>query len=97
MSDTNLYAKILGLRKPWRMFDVTVSEALKTITVRVGSDGPLRCLHCRQICPGYDSRTRRWRHLDTCEYQTWIETDVPGGAMPRAWLCVGSNRLGRQA
>ncbi|WP_461600034.1 transposase family protein [Achromobacter marplatensis] len=86
MNDANLYAKILGLRKPWRVVNVTVSEALKTITVFISPEpgSPLRCPHCRQICPGYDSRARRWRHLDTCEYQTWIEADVPSGAMPGA-------------
>jgi len=79
MNDANLYAKILGLRKPWRVLDVMVSEALKIITVVIGPvpGSSLRCPQCRQICPGYDSRPRRWRHLDTCEYQTWIEADVP--------------------
>lgn len=79
MNDANLYATILGLRKPWRVLNVTVSEALKTITVFIGPEPgcPWRCPHCRQICPGYDSRARRWRHSDTCEYQTWIEADVP--------------------
>ncbi|MGE8450034.1 MAG: helix-turn-helix domain-containing protein, partial [Pseudomonadales bacterium] len=79
MNDANLYSKILDLHRPWHVWDVTVSESFKTITVVVGSapGRPLRCPHCRQICPGYDSRTRRWRHLDTCEYQTWIEADVP--------------------
>lgn len=79
MNDSNLYAKILGLRKPWRVLGVTVCEALKAVTlfVRPEPGHPLRCPHCRQICPGYDSRTRRWRHLDSCDYQTWIEADVP--------------------
>ncbi|MGE8691557.1 MAG: ISL3 family transposase [Achromobacter sp.] len=79
MNDANLYAKILGLRKPWHVLNVTVSEALKTITVFIGPEpgSPLRCPYCRQACPGYDSRARGWRHLDTCEYQTWIEADVP--------------------
>lgn len=90
MNDANLYAKILGRRKPWLVLDVTVNEAFKTITVRVGSDGPLRCPHCRQICPRYDNRTRRWRHLDTCEYQTWIEADVPRVQCPEH-SCVQVN------
>jgi len=38
MNDTNLYAKVLGLRKPWLVLNVTVSEPLKTITVFVGPD-----------------------------------------------------------
>ncbi len=79
MNDANLYAKILGLRRPWRVLNVTVREALKTITVFGGPEpgSSLRYPQCRQICPGYDSRVRRWRHLDACEYQTWIEAEVP--------------------
>nr|WP_330178570.1 transposase family protein [Candidatus Vondammii sp. HM_W22] len=26
---------------------------------------------------GYDSRKRRWRHLDTCQYKTILVADVP--------------------
>lgn len=41
----NLYAKVWDLRKPWQMVDMTVSEALKTITVFIGRkpSGSLRC------------------------------------------------------
>jgi transposase len=31
----------------------------------------------------YDHRTRRWRHLDTCQYKTIIEAKVPRGECPR--------------
>ncbi len=60
MSDANLYAKILGLRQPWRVLEVTVNEVPKTITVIIGPEpgSPLRCPQCRQICPGYDRRRR---------------------------------------
>lgn len=85
MDNENLYAKLLGLSTPWQVVDVTVSTALKTVTVYVGAapGSLLRCPHCRQICPGYDNRHRRWRHLDTCEYQTWIEADVPRVQCPQ--------------
>jgi transposase len=32
--------------------------------------------------PGYDSRRRRWRHLDTCQLRTVLEADVPRGTCP---------------
>ena len=32
---------------------------------------------CSKPAPGYDSRRRRWRHLDTCQYKTILEADVP--------------------
>ncbi len=35
------------------------------------------CPTCGEVSPGYDSRTRRWRHLDTCQYKTILVADVP--------------------
>ncbi len=32
---------------------------------------------CGKEVPGYDARTRRWRHLDTCQYLTILIADVP--------------------
>ncbi|TXF10449.1 transposase family protein [Pelomicrobium methylotrophicum] len=31
----------------------------------------------RAPSPGYDTRRRRWRHLDTCQYKTVLEAEVP--------------------
>ena len=31
----------------------------------------------RDSGPRYDSKPRRWRHLDTMQFTTWIEADVP--------------------
>lgn len=35
------------------------------------------CPECQQVCPRHDKRERRWRHLDTCQYQTVLVADVP--------------------
>ena len=40
------------------------------------------CPTCSKPAPGYDSRRRRWRHLDTCQYKTILEADVPGVKCP---------------
>src|SRR5690606_22817775 len=40
-------------------------------------NGKLTCPKCGQVCPGYDRRPRRWRHLDTCQLKTVLEADVP--------------------
>ncbi|MHB8252122.1 MAG: transposase family protein [Acidiferrobacter sp.] len=29
------------------------------------------------MVPGYDTRPRRWRHLNTIQWKTFIEADVP--------------------
>jgi transposase len=35
------------------------------------------CPKCGQPCPGYDTRRRSWRHLDTCQFKTIVDADVP--------------------
>jgi transposase len=37
----------------------------------------LACPECGQPASGYDTRQRRWRHLDTCQYRTILVADVP--------------------
>jgi transposase len=38
---------------------------------------PLNCPDCGRPSPRYDKRRRQWRHLDTCQYQTYVVADVP--------------------
>ncbi len=36
-----------------------------------------RIPECQQASSGYDRKPRRWRHLDTCQFTTWIEAEIP--------------------
>lgn len=78
MNDKQLYAQILGIVSPWKVTDVALRLEQGEVEVRVsGSDIALQCPQCGKDCPGYDSRERRWRHLDTCQYRTVLVADVP--------------------
>ena len=78
MKDTQLYGEILGIRKPWKVMDVRVSLADDEVQVTVArAGGKLTCPKCGKSCAGYDQRTRRWRHLDTCQLKTLLVADVP--------------------
>lgn len=78
MKDTQLYTQILGIQTPWRVTDVQVSLADDEVEVVVSHAGnTLVCPKCGESCPGYDKRTRRWRHLDTCQLKTMLVADVP--------------------
>ena len=78
MKDTQLYGQILGIRKPWKVMNVQVSLADDEVQVTVGRDGgKLTCPKCGKGCAGIDQRTRRWRHLDTCQLKTLLVADVP--------------------
>ena len=79
MRDTDLYTRILGIEAPWQVSAVEVEMANREIVVQVerkAGEKP-RCPTCGKHSPGYDSRRRRWRHLDTCQYKTILEADVP--------------------
>ena len=44
---------------------------------------PLRCPHCGELCPGYDTRRREWRILDAWGYKTFRVCNVPRPRDPR--------------
>ena len=78
MNDKKLYAQILGISSPWKVTDVSLSLGDGKVEVFVsGGSRALVCPECNSPCPGYDRRKRRWRHLDTCQYQTILVADVP--------------------
>lgn len=85
MQDRELFRRILGLEAPWQVQDVELQEDEGVLVVRVGRGaGPaLPCPECGQSMTGYDTVPRRWRHLDTCQYQTILEADVPRGQCPQ--------------
>lgn len=78
MQDRELYARILGLEAPWKVLGVDLADAEEEVTVRVGLDkGSQPCPECGTACPRHDTRVRRWRHLDTCQFKTILEAEVP--------------------
>jgi len=79
MKDTELYARLLGLQAPWHVTDVVFNPQQHSVTVSVSSDAGWQwvCPHCGQAVPRYDKRTRQWRHLDTMQFKTLLEADVP--------------------
>jgi len=80
MRDKDLYAAILGIRLPWQVASVELLESTEEVRVRIEARPGTRfdCPRCgSRPCPGYDTRRRRWRHLDTCQFKTILEADVP--------------------
>jgi len=78
MRDIELYRTILGLQEPWTVVNVEVdmSEQQVVVTVEPGPR-PFPCPICQESAPGYDRKLRRWRHLDTCQFTTLIQAEVP--------------------
>jgi len=84
MRDKDLYKQILGIQPPWMVTEVELSMTAGAVTVHVEHDSEVRptCSHCGAPCPGYDQRSRTWRHLDTCQFKTLIVAAVPRVTCP---------------
>ena len=93
-----------GESRQWRYKLPQAIRRLSEIPVRVGwpPDVPLHCPECEAVVPGYDTRPRRWRHLNTMQWKTFIEADVPRVNCPKcgvkqipvAWAEDGSRFSG---
>ncbi len=79
MRDRDLYAQILGITYPWLVREVglRLQEGEVIIHLELAPGHALSCPLCGKAAPGYDTRQRRWRHLDTCQYRTVLVADVP--------------------
>lgn len=79
MQDTTLYSQILGLSAPWKVDGVELSTEREEVLIHIVHDRSeaLLCPECGVASPGYDTRRRRWRHLDTCQMRTILSAEVP--------------------
>lgn len=78
MDECTLYERVLDLRSPWfvELVEIGEDEAVN-VSVALDEDAPLICPKCSKTVPRYDKRRRRWRHLDTCQFKTFVSADVP--------------------
>lgn len=78
MRDIELYEGILGLTRPWKVEGVKLDIVAKTVEVEVGyREGTRWKSEAGERLPLYDQVERRWRHLDTCGFETVIVCRVP--------------------
>ena len=79
MRDNELYAQILGIKSPWQVIQVELALSRGEVTVHIkqAKETQSCCPTCGKVSPGYDSRIRRWRHLDTCQYKTILVANLP--------------------
>jgi transposase len=85
MDDTELYSKLLGIAPPWRVTGVRVDVAAGRIDVWIeeapGAKWP--CPACAVPVSVYDHTPEQvWRHLDTCQCQTYVHARLPRTACP---------------
>jgi transposase len=83
MRDTEFYQQVLGLAAPWTVarVELTVSERQVDIWVSHPEGVKWRCPQCvaeaeERACRDH-AVERTWRHLDTCQFKTYLHARVP--------------------
>jgi transposase len=81
MESTELYQQILGITAPWFVEAVEINHPETRITVSLAhasGPGQFHCPKCAAVAPVYDHHEARlWRHLDTCQFETFLTAQVP--------------------
>lgn len=73
------YSQILGFEWPWEVQEIIRDGATREVHVVVAyAEGEeARCPTCGKPAAIHDRKARRWRHLDSCNHKTIIESDIP--------------------
>lgn len=79
MDEKSLYAHILNLSDPWHVKSLSLDEnaGSVTVTIEIAENSRLACPTCGKSCSVHDHRHRKWCHLDTYQFSTIVEADVP--------------------
>jgi transposase len=80
MKDTDLYQKLLGLETPWTVgsVDLNLSEERVDVWVEHPAGQTWPCPTCANVLSCRDhSEPRAWRHLDSCQFKTYLHARIP--------------------
>jgi transposase len=79
MNDTKVFQTLLGPTAPWIVQSVEMDTAQEAVTIEVTlkEDTVWACPACQRRMHVHGYERRRWRHLDTQQFKTWIVGDVP--------------------
>src|SRR5712691_2461706 len=85
MRDVELYRHLLGLEEPWTVRSVELNVQGQQVDVWAGHAEDVRwpCPECGTPLGLYDHAEERvWRHLDSCQFLTYLHAQPPRVACP---------------
>ena len=85
MESVELYRQLLGLTVPWTVERVELDVAQQHVEVHVGHPAGQRfaCPECGRELGVYDHQAERvWRHLDSCQFLTYLHARPPRVSCP---------------
>ena len=73
------YQQIIGDTSPWTVSEVRldVERLVNEVKLALKPDTVWACPQCKARMHIKEWRTRRWRHLDSCQFKTVLEAAVP--------------------
>jgi transposase len=80
MKDVELYARILGLAAPWSVQNVELKTSESRVDIWLEHEPRVAwaCPECGLQLPCRDhAEERTWRHLDTCQFKTFLHARIP--------------------
>lgn len=85
MDSVELYRQLLGLTAPWTVERVELDVARQQVEVHVGhrAGQKFACPECGRELSVYDHQAERiWRHLDSCQFLTYLHARPPRVSCP---------------
>jgi len=88
MEIKEFYGQSLGIQPPWRVAEVSIVPETRAVEVRVECDPGTLWVDPETGGPAtvHGWRDRRWRHLDTCDFETWVIAKAP-------WITLSSGSV----
>ena len=80
MNLETFYSELLGIQTPWTVNRVELNKSSKDIKVHLRHPpmSKFACKNCGKHCSVYEHQSERtWRHLDTCDYATYVVASLP--------------------
>ena len=78
MTVENFYEQLLGVSMPWKVTAVDLLVTEEKVDVYVDFIGKATCPECDKVAKIHDyAKTRRWRHLDSCQMKTYLHCRLP--------------------
>lgn len=85
MESKELYRHLLGINEPWTVERVDLDMTRGQVDVYVGHTKGVRfaCPECGLELAAYDHSAKRiWRHLDSCQFMTYLHASPPRVSCP---------------
>ena len=84
MQDHKLYEQLLGLVEPWYVQEVKLNIPEREVEVTVACrQEHWGCPECQERMHVHQWEERRWRHLDTCQFKTFLRAKLPVVRCPK--------------